>query len=337
MNPKTFSLFLLGVFFLSLSEGFSRPLLKKGELDGILVSKGEFWIEVKDDNGYAERYLAPWQGLGPTRGGGFDPAYLVLFKELIVGNRVTMKWSWDGHLRVQEIEIVRPGKEKGMFEGYLLEIGDRWIDVQNADERIPWRFYLPWVGGYPQNGGGFDQKVIEPLREHQPTNPILFEWSYQLRPRIMKLVTREEISFKPFYELDEVPPWLGPPGGTKNLFDPKPINPFDIIQGKQVNPFDAVAPAGQGPNPFDSVGNTPATVNPFDSAPSGGGTINPFDQSMQPTPNPFDSSPPSQNPFEQAVPNKKSSSPNPFDNAPPSSNPFDSAPPSANPFDSANP
>ena len=65
MNLRTISLFLFGVFFLSFSEGFSRPLLKKGELNGILVSKGEFWIEVKDDNGYAERYLAPWQGLGP--------------------------------------------------------------------------------------------------------------------------------------------------------------------------------------------------------------------------------------------------------------------------------
>jgi hypothetical protein len=98
-------------------KAFSRPLLKKGQLDGILVSKGEFWIEVKDDNGYAERYLAPWRGLGPSRGGGFDPAYLALFKDLIVGNRVTMKWTWDGHLRVQEIETIRPGKDKGMFEG----------------------------------------------------------------------------------------------------------------------------------------------------------------------------------------------------------------------------
>ena len=85
-----------------------------------------------------------------------------------------------------------------------------------------WRFYLPWVGG-TENGGGFDQKVIEPLREHQPTNPILFEWSYQPRPRIMKLVTREEISF-PFYDLEEVP-LARPPGGTKNLLEPKTINP----------------------------------------------------------------------------------------------------------------
>ncbi len=332
MNPKTLSLFLFGVLFLPFTEGFSRPLLKRGQLAGILVAKGEFWIEIKDDNGYTERYLAPWRGLGPTRGGGFDPAYLTLFKELIVGNRVTMQWSWDGHLRVEEIEIVRPGKGKGMFEGYLLEIGDRWIDVQNTDERIPWRFYLPWVGGYPENGGGFDQKVIEPLREHQPTNPILFEWSYLLRPRIIKLVTREEISFKPFYELEEIPPWLGPPGGNKNLFETKPINPFDIIQEKQLNPFDTVAPASQATNPFDSV-DAPPSVNPFDATKPSGNAVNPFEQST----NPFDSSPSSQNPFEQSVPKQKIPSSNPFDQVPPSTNPFENIPPSTNPFDSTNP
>ena len=341
MRPKSIILLLLGAFFFSFSEGISRPLLKSGTLNGILVSKGEFWIEVKDDNGYAERYLAPWNGPGPSRGGGFDPTSLRRFKELVVGNRVSMKWSWDGHLRALEIEIIKPSKESGMFEGYLLEIGDRWIDVQNTDEKIPWRFYLPWVGGYPQNGGGFDQSVIEPLREHQPTNPILFEWNYQLRPRIVKLVTREEISFKPFYELDEVPPWLGPPGGIKNMFEPKPVNPFDILEGKSVNPFDTVAPAGKGMNPFDSIGGQPATVNPFDSAPAGGGaTLNPFDQTTQPTTNPFDSAPPTQNPFEQSSSGSKSSTVNPFDSTEAPSkqfNPFEGKGPSSNPFDSVNP
>ena len=61
-----------------MSEGFARTLLKNGNLNGILVSKGEFWIEVKDDNGYSERYLAPWRGLGPTRGGGLFSLSIVL-------------------------------------------------------------------------------------------------------------------------------------------------------------------------------------------------------------------------------------------------------------------
>ena len=95
--------------------------------------------------------------------------------------------------------------EKNLFEGYVLEIGDKWIDVQNTNEGVPWRFYLPWVGGYPRSGGGYDEKILEPLREHEPTSPIIFEWKYELRPRIVKLFTREEITTKPFYEMEEIP------------------------------------------------------------------------------------------------------------------------------------
>lgn len=318
--------FFLLFFFLTVHTSWAvdGPLLQQGHLQGILVSKGEFWIEVKDDKGYAHRYLAPWQGLGPSRGGGFNREMLTRFAEVIVGNRVSLHWHWDGHLRASKIEIIRPEETDGMFAGYLLEIGDRWIDVQNSDEQVPWRFYLPWVGGYPENGGGYDHKVIEPLRKHQPTDPILFEWSYKLRPRITRLVTREEISFKPFYEMEEVPPWLGPPGGAKKSLETKPINPFDIINGKQANPFDSVVPAGGTLNPFDTVGPKPTNGNPFDSV-QPTGDINPFEQST-PTANPFDSAPPTQNPFNTIAPEKESTS-NPFDGVAPSSNPFDTLDP----------
>lgn len=341
MNLRVISRLLIWFAFLGLCEGFALPLIENGSVKGILVSKGEYWIEVKDDKGYVERYLAPWRGSGPTRGGGFDSSLLSRFKKLVVGNRVLIKWSWDGHLRVHEIELIRPSKSAGIFEGYLLEVGDRWIDVQNSDEGIPWRFYLPWVGGYPQNGGGYDQKVIEPLRKHEPTDPIIFEWNYQLRPRILQLVTREEISFKPFYELDEVPPWLGPPGENKNIFKPQPVNPFDLIEGKLPNPFDTVSPKDQGINPFENAGKQPAVGNPFDSAPSQGGNVNPFEQNTKLSPNPFDSAPPNENPFDQVSPDVKSVTPNPFDNATNPKdeglNPFDQSPPSLNPFDSVKP
>ena len=94
-------------------------------------------------------------------------------------------------------------------------------------------------------------------------------------------------------------------------------------------------------NPFDSVGGQPATVNPFDSAPSGGGaTLNPFDQTTQPTTNPFDSAPPTQNPFEQSSSGSKSSAVNPLTVRKLHSkqfNPFEGKGPSSNPFDSVNP
>ena len=35
---------------------------KSGELNGILVSKGKAWVEVKEDELSVSRYLAPWIG-----------------------------------------------------------------------------------------------------------------------------------------------------------------------------------------------------------------------------------------------------------------------------------
>ena len=73
-------------------------------LRGILTSKGEAWVEVKDDNGYLHRYLAPWNGDAPSKGGGFDAETLELIEELVVGNRVNLAWFWDGHLRLAAVE-----------------------------------------------------------------------------------------------------------------------------------------------------------------------------------------------------------------------------------------
>ncbi len=89
------SICLLLVFsFFSLLAGE----VEQGTLRGILTSKGEAWVEVKDDNGYLHRYLAPWNGDAPSKGGGFDAETLELIEELVVGNRVNLAWFWDGHL-----------------------------------------------------------------------------------------------------------------------------------------------------------------------------------------------------------------------------------------------
>ena len=303
---QIFLFFLMGIYVPCFSD---IPILKKGELQGILTSKGEAWLEVKDDKGFLHRYLAPWEGKGPSRGGSFNKEIITLIDSLVVGNRVLMQWYWNGHLRVENVQVILPKWKKNLFEGYVLEIGDKWIDVQNTKEGVPWRFYLPWVGGYPRSGGGYDEKILEPLREHEPTSPIIFEWKYELRPRIVKLFTREEITTKPFYEMEEIPPWLGPvervvepspsdllalnqkkQNGTsteRNPFESKKINPFDSAQNPTFNPFDNVAK--EQLNPFEGISSphVPESGNPFDSL--GNTSINPFEISQNKVPsNPFD-------------------------------------------------
>ena len=303
---KILLFFLIGIYLPCFSD---IPILQKGELQGILTSKGEAWLEVKDDKGFLHRYLAPWEGKGPTRGGSFNKEIITLIDSLVVGNRVLMQWYWNGHLRVENVQVILPKWKKNLFEGYVLEIGDKWIDVQNTNEGVPWRFYLPWVGGYPRSGGGYDEKILEPLREHEPTSPIIFEWKYELRPRIVKLFTREEITTKPFYEMEEIPPWLGPvervvepssvdllalnqkrQKGTdmeQNPFESKKINPFDSAKNATINPFDNAAK--QPLNPFEGIAShhVPKSSNPFDSV--GNTSINPFEISQNKVPsNPFD-------------------------------------------------
>ncbi len=275
-----------------MSFGLDFPIQKSGEVFGILTSKGTAWIEVKEDDGFTHRYLSPWQGGSPTNGGGFDPKIIEKIGGLVVGNRIWFSWYWDGHLRVNKIRMIRPRKQNGVFAGYLLEKGENWFDARTEGGKIPWRFYVRWRGGLPENGGGYDTERLNFLNDFDPNLPIRFSWSYEFRPRFDKWIEEEEEEeFVPFYQgesLRQSTDLPVPQSPRLNPFDqaPRP-NPFDSVN-PPANPFDQ-APR---PNPFDSV--TPP-ANPFDQAPR----PNPFD-SVNPPANPFDSSPkPPQNPFEQ--------------------------------------
>ena len=77
-------------FFAGIFLRGSIPSHEKGRIHGILTSKAEAWVEVKDDKGYAHRYLAPWYGNSPSSGGFFKQEILDQIKEVVVGNRVTL-------------------------------------------------------------------------------------------------------------------------------------------------------------------------------------------------------------------------------------------------------
>jgi hypothetical protein len=264
------------LFFIAcscMSFGSDFPIQKSGEVFGILASKGTAWIEVKEDDGFTHRYLSPWQGGSPTNGGGFDPKIIEKIGGLVVGNRIWFSWYWDGHLRVNKIRMIRPRKQNGVFVGYLLEKGENWFDARTEGGKIPWRFYVRWRGGLPENGGGYDTERLNFLNDFDPNLPIRFSWSYEFRPRFDKWIEEEEEDeFVPFYEGESL----------------RQSTDLPVPQSPRLNPFDQ-APRS---NPFDSV--TPP-ANPFDQAPR----PNPFN-SVTPPANPFDSAPkPPQNPFEQ--------------------------------------
>ncbi len=309
-------LFYLNLLILSiplLGEGLM--IKKSGNLYGILSSKGEAWIEVIEDDGLVDRYLAPWQGESPSRGGGFHLKTLDKFKDLVVGNRVHLNWFWDGHLRVYKINQIKPFKKSGVFKGILINKGDKWIDVENEENLTPWRFYARWKGGLPEDGGEYHPKTLEFFDNFEINDPVRFFWSYDYRPRIDRFILQEEDDvFVPFYEgksISDSPSIPQPAAPTMNPFDQLPkTNPFDQVapitspfdQLPASNPFDQVAEPG---NPFEEV--SPASVNPFDSA-------SPIES------NPFD------NIDEPAKPAENPKEANPFEDIPLPGNPFDAIP-----------
>ena len=220
--------------------------IESGQLEGILTQKSTNWIDVRDDQGYVNRYLPHWVGESPSRGGGFDPVMLQTIEDLVVGNRVFLKWNWDRHLRIVAVNIIVPPEMKGSFEGYLLGVGDKWVDVQNYREGKPWRFYLPWLGGYPANGGGYDREMLNFFHNHNPREPVYFDWVYDLRPRITRILKFEEAKFVPFFAGKEVAAEALLRSGDKKE-QAAPANPFE--QAASANPFEQAAPA----NPFENV------------------------------------------------------------------------------------
>ena len=313
------------VYFLLCLPLWGEDLLikKAGQLNGILSSKGDAWVEVVEDNGLVARYLAPWEGGSPSRGGGFHFKTLEKFKELVVGNRVYLDWYWDGHLRVKKIKHIIPYKTTGVFSGILIKKGDKWIDVENEENLTTWRFYARWKGGLPEDGGEYHPKTLEFFDNFEIYDPVRFAWSYDYRPRIDRFIEQEKDDvFVPFYEGKSIPDSPSTPQPAPPL-----VNPFE--QAPQTNPFDQITPAV---NPFDQL----PEGNPFDQVPA---SANPFDQATPNSGNPFDSTTPQPvNPFEAVKkPTEKPVEANPFDTVseekPVEANPFENMPLPGNPFD----
>ncbi len=282
-------------------------LAERGSIRGILSSKGDTWIEILDDQDQSFRFIPEWAGKGPANGGKFKTETIEMIEQLIVGNRVEVKWMHDGFLRILDARTIRPSKKEGVFVGYILKMSNRWIDLQNIDEGKPWRFYLPWVGGLPEQGGGYDQKVFKAFKYHKPYEPIRFSWVYKNRPTIVSTYETVRDTFVPF--------WVGkkfnpvrvriegsskPPAkddlNQENL--PASGSPFDMIKTANGNPFDQ-APS-RNPfellspkSPFDQIEKKQSVGNPFDQInnsvkPDIIPEKNPFDLSVDTPGNPFD-------------------------------------------------
>jgi hypothetical protein len=85
---------------------------KKGTVTGVVMAKGENWIEVKaDGEEKARRYMAHWRGGLPKDGGGPDQEIVAKIKQTPVKARVRLEWTFHERPRVEKIEMLKAGKE----------------------------------------------------------------------------------------------------------------------------------------------------------------------------------------------------------------------------------
>lgn len=80
-------------------------------LEGTLSSKGDNWIEVKQDNSdKVAKFIPQWVG---GNDGGFNKETLEKIGKLKVGSRVRVVYKQDEHLRVIDVKTIDGDKKEG--------------------------------------------------------------------------------------------------------------------------------------------------------------------------------------------------------------------------------
>lgn len=86
---------------------------RKGTVSGLVVDKGDNWIEIKaDGEEKGRRYVPHWKGGQPAQGGGPDKEMVAKIKETPLKARVRIEWVFEERPRVEKIEILQKQEEK---------------------------------------------------------------------------------------------------------------------------------------------------------------------------------------------------------------------------------
>jgi hypothetical protein len=111
----------LSLPFASMADDKEKKEPAKGEkrggtVTGTVTAKGdpakkENWIEVKaDGEEKGRRYVPHWRGGLPKDGGGPDKEIVAQIKEVPIGSRVRIEWSFQERPRVEKIEVLKKGE-----------------------------------------------------------------------------------------------------------------------------------------------------------------------------------------------------------------------------------
>lgn len=155
---------------------------KSGVAEGILVSKDRNSISVLVDGAKEPmRFTSHWRGGNPKDGGGFDKKMVEKLEELIVSNRVRVKWEYEERHRVVEVEVLTPKSKRGTVRGTVVSKGKNHVDVKPSDGG-PIERYLPhW------RGNGLDKDVLRQIAPLEVGQKVSVRWEYDERKRVISI------------------------------------------------------------------------------------------------------------------------------------------------------
>lgn len=84
---------------------------RKGTVTGLVIAKGDNWIEVKADGEQkARKYVPHWRGGAPAQGGGPDKDMVAKIKATTLKSRVRIEWEFEERPRVVKIDVLKKGQ-----------------------------------------------------------------------------------------------------------------------------------------------------------------------------------------------------------------------------------
>ncbi len=241
-------------YFRAINLRILKPSRSHGTLRGVVVDKGDHWIDVMPPKESLERFVARWLGSRPEEGGGLDEEALAVIAKTEIGEAVLFDWIYDDRKRVVAFRnpnpaSPEPSKESGQFP-------------QNYPFLLPPQQGQPW---FPRTGevllpvpSAISQPIPLPTSPPQapppaPSNP------FEAAPAPVKP--------NPDDPFGVGPPVPAPPPASSDPFEaapapavPNPDDPFGVGPP-------APAPPPAPSDPFEAAPAVPNPDDPFGAGP----------------------------------------------------------------------
>jgi hypothetical protein len=153
-----------------------------GKLAGILVDRGDGWMDVKADG---EAFVRRYVPLEDARGRP-EPKLVGAISRTFVPNRIELAWRLHaGRRRLLGFEMKCPNQgESGVATGTVTDIGRTWIEVR-PDDAPPDRYTPRWIGGMPSDGGGLEKEMLRQFAGLRVGDRVRVRWTYEHRRRAL--------------------------------------------------------------------------------------------------------------------------------------------------------